>query len=62
MRERIQDFLDMGVPEVWIFSPWTRIAYVCTNRAMTEHKDGMLKLSGSQVELDVEAVFATLDE
>jgi hypothetical protein len=29
---------------------------------MTEHRQGALKLAGSQVELDVEAVFATLDE
>lgn len=60
MRERIQDFLDMGVPEVWMFDPWTRTAYVCTNDAMTEHKHGLLRLAGSQVELDVEEVFATL--
>jgi Uma2 family endonuclease len=62
MRERIQDFLDMGVPEVWIFDPWTRTAFVCTNGAMTAHKQSILRLAGSKVELDVEAVFATLDE
>lgn len=62
MRERIQDFLDMGVPEVWLFSPWTRTAYVCANGTMTEHKQGILRLAGSQLELDVEAVFATLDD
>jgi len=62
MRERIQDFLDMGVPEVWLFSPWTRTAYICTNGEMTEHRQGILKLAGSQVELNVEAVFATLDD
>jgi Uma2 family endonuclease len=62
MRERIQDFLDMGVPEVWIFSPWTRTAYVCTSAAMTEHKEGVLRFAGSSVELSVAEVFATLDE
>jgi Uma2 family endonuclease len=62
MRERVQDFLDMGVPEVWLFNPWTRTAYVCTNEAMAEYRQGALRLAGSQVELDVEAVFATLDD
>jgi len=62
MRERIQDFLDMGVPEVWIFDPWTRTAYVCTNGEMSEHKQGLLRLAGSKVEVDVEAIFATLDD
>ena len=62
MRERTQDFLDMGVPEVWIFDPWTRTAFVCTNGAMTAYKQSILRLAGSKVELDVEAVFATLEE
>lgn len=62
MRSRIQDFLDMGVPEVWIFDPAIRTAYVCTNDTMTTHKDGVLKLSGTPVELSVMDAFATLDE
>jgi len=62
IRTRAQDYFDMGVPEVWVFDPASRIAYACTNDAMTEHRQGSLKLAGSQVKLDVEAVFATLDE
>ena len=27
MRERVQDYFDMGVPAVWIFDPETRTAY-----------------------------------
>ncbi len=62
IRARAQDYFDMGVPEVWVFDPTSRIAYACTNGTMTEHRQGALKLAGSQVELDVEAIFATLDE
>ena len=61
MRERSQDYLDMGVPQIWIFDPSTRAAYICTSREMTRHTDGLLKLPGTLVELSVVEVFATLD-
>ena len=61
MRKRSQDYLDMGVPEVWMFDPSTRTAYVCTDEGTTEHTDGLLKLQGTLVELSVAEVFATLD-
>jgi Uma2 family endonuclease len=61
VRKRIQDFLDMGVPEVWIFDPPTRIVHLCANHGMTERKSGTLKLNGTKIELSIEAVFATLD-
>jgi Uma2 family endonuclease len=61
MRERSQDYLDMGVPQIWIFDPSTRIAYICTSHEMTRHTDGLLKLPGTLVELSVAEVFATLD-
>ena len=65
MRKRVQDFLDMGVAEVWIFDPETRMAYVCSGdltTPMTEHPSGTLRLHDTQIEVDVAAVFATLNE
>jgi Uma2 family endonuclease len=65
MRKRVQDFLDMGVAEVWIFDPETRTAYVCKgdlSTPMTEHQSGTLRLAGTAIEIAVEAVFATLNE
>ncbi len=62
IRERAQDYVDMGVPEVWVFDPASRIAYACTNGAMTEHREGFLNLANTLVELPVTDVFATLDE
>jgi Uma2 family endonuclease len=64
MRTRVQDFLDMGVPEVWIFDPKKRSAYVCHGDAtteMTEHTQGVLRLAGTSIEIALDAVFATLD-
>lgn len=57
MRERTQDFLDMGVPEVWIFDPQTLTAYACTPESMTDHKDGILRLVGTEIELSIAEAF-----
>jgi Uma2 family endonuclease len=65
VRKRVQDFLDMGVAEVWIFNPEKRTAYVCSgdlNTPMTEHASGTLRLAGTAIEIAVAEVFATLDE
>jgi Uma2 family endonuclease len=65
VRKRVQDFLDMGVAEVWIFDPETRTAYVCSgdlSTPMTEHQSGTLRLAGTSIEVGVAAAFATLDE
>jgi Uma2 family endonuclease len=61
MRKRCQDYLDMGVPEVWIFNPETRTAHVCNSSATTEHKTGTLRLAGTKIELSIADAFATLD-
>jgi hypothetical protein len=61
MRKRVQDFFDMGVKDIWIFDPETRIAHVCTASAMTERKRGTLRVAGTKIELSLEEVFSTLD-
>lgn len=60
MRRRAQDYFDMGVPEVWIFDPQTRTAYVCTAESMTEQAEGILRLTGTEIELSIAEVFKPL--
>jgi len=61
-RQRAEDYLRMGVPEVWIFDPATRTAYVLRGSEMTEQREGVLKLAGTAIELDLVTLFAVLDE
>ena len=60
MRRRAQDYFDMGVPEVWIFDPQARTAYVCTAESMAEQTEGILRLTGSKVELSIAEIFKPL--
>lgn len=59
---RAQDYLRMGVPEVWIFDPETRTAYILSGEEMIEQRGGVLKLPGTAIELDLAKLFAVLDE
>ncbi len=61
MRRRVQDFLNMGVPAIWILDPQTRTAYVCVGEEMREQRDGSLRVEGTAIEVEVGEIFATLD-
>jgi Uma2 family endonuclease len=62
MVERVHDFLNMGVRQVWIFDPRLRSAMVCEGAAMVEHTAGQLALPGTQMTIDLAEVFRVLDE
>jgi Uma2 family endonuclease len=61
-RTRAQDYLNMGVREVWIFDPEMRTTYILHGDVMTEQREGVLKLAGTAIELDLAALFGVLDE
>jgi Uma2 family endonuclease len=61
MRQRCEDYLRMGVPEVWIFDPQGRTAYRLTSEDMTEHRVGELRLAGTPIVVDLTSLFAVLD-
>jgi Uma2 family endonuclease len=60
IRKRARDFFNMGVPEIWVFDPPTQTVYVCLPDSMTEHRDGVLRLEGTPVELSLAEVFKAL--
>ena len=62
MRERVRDFLDMGVREVWIVDPASRSILICAGNIMTEQREGALTLEGTPIHIPVSEIFATLDE
>ena len=62
MRERCRDFLQMGVPEVWIFDPEERSAFVVTEHEGTEKREGTFALAGTEMRINLAEIFAVLDE
>jgi Uma2 family endonuclease len=49
VQESVQDYLDFGVPCVWIVNPATRRGFVCTSEAMVEARDGVLRVAGTPI-------------
>ena len=59
LRSKCQDYLRMGVPAVWIFDTAHETAYLLTSDTFVEVREGKLRVEGTVVEIDVQAVFAT---
>lgn len=62
MRRRCEDYLRMGVPEVWIVDPQARVVFVMDPDGFRERSEGTLGLQGVPFRLDIQSIFATLDE
>jgi Uma2 family endonuclease len=62
MREKIRDYLEMGVRQVWLFDPSSRSAMPCAGNTMTEQREGALRLPGTAIEVALAEIFSVLDE
>ncbi len=52
IRTKCQDYLRMGVPEVWVLDPERKLAHVLRSGSDTEIFEGILEFRGIQVSLD----------
>jgi Uma2 family endonuclease len=55
--ERLDDYLNMGVPNIWIIDPLTRRGYRYTSEGFLEAKDGVLRTSRSDIALPLASLF-----
>jgi len=62
MRERLDDYLNFGVANVWILEPVSRKAWVCTPNGFLEPEGGALPAAGSPVHLPLAEIFTDLDQ
>lgn len=54
------DYLRMGVEHIWLLDPMRRVAYTFDAQGLHE-QEGELAIAGTDIRLDVEALFARLD-
>jgi Uma2 family endonuclease len=58
MKERLDDYLAMGVPHVWLLDPATRQAYTVTAAAgLREVKEDVLKTTNPDFEIPLRELF-----
>ncbi len=58
---RVQDFLTMGVPKVWIVDPELRTIHVCAGDTLTSHREGELPVPQTPITVPLAEVFRVLD-
>ena len=61
-KERVRDYLDMGVPEVWILDPERRSVTICAGLTTVEHTEGNLVVPQTPVQLTIADIFSALDD
>jgi Uma2 family endonuclease len=62
VRERVEDYIAMGVKNNWVIDPWKRLGYYGTAQGFTPTDDGQLKIQGTPIEISLASVFSELDE
>ena len=62
LQERVDDYLSMGVENVWAIDPWKRLAYYASRRKFEQPEDGVLRVQGTAIKIVLADVFAELDE
>jgi Uma2 family endonuclease len=62
MREKVRDYLEMGVPEVWIVDGPSRTVTVCKGITAVEQSEGTLAVPRTPIKLAIAEIFGVLDE
>jgi Uma2 family endonuclease len=55
--ERLDDYLAMGVPNVWVIEPHTRRGYIYNADGFLEAKDGVLRAANSEIAVPLAGIF-----
>ncbi len=61
LQQRVQDYAEMGVPNIWVVDPWNRVAYYASAQGYLQPTDGMLRLPGTEVAISLEQMFHELE-
>ena len=62
IRERVDDYLLMGVRTVWVIDPRRRKAYFSTSEGSPLPANQALVVEGTEIAVSVSAIFAELDD
>jgi Uma2 family endonuclease len=62
IQKRVNDYVAMGVENVWAIDPWKRLGYYASTRGFQQPEDGVLRVSGTTITISLAEAFAELDE
>ena len=57
LEEKINDYLEFGVPYIWVINPETRRAYVHTPEGSHEVTDDVLRAESAEIDVPLSQIF-----
>jgi Uma2 family endonuclease len=61
LEDKVDDYIAVGVGNIWVLDPVKRRAYVCTKGCFKEPEAGILAIPGSPIQIPLKDLFADLD-
>jgi len=61
IRDRVEDYLRMGVANIWVMDPLQHLAYQASANGY-EQMQGVIAIAGTPVQIDLDNVFQELDD
>jgi len=61
IEDKVDDYIAVGVGNIWVLDPAKRRAYICTKGSFKEPEEGILVVSGSPIQIPLKDLFADLD-
>ena len=62
LQDRVDDYAALGVQHIWAIDPWKRRGWVASTRGFEQPADGILRISGTPIQITLAEIFAELDE
>ena len=62
LQDRVNDYAGLGVKHIWAIDPWKRLGYLASTAGFQRPEDGVLRISGTPIEVKLADLFAELDE
>jgi len=62
LQQRVDDYVALGVENIWIIDPLGRRAYLASNKGFQEIANGELVVAGTPIHISLAELFADLDE
>jgi Uma2 family endonuclease len=61
MQARVDDYLTLGVQNIWLLDPATRRAYICDRAGFHQPQSGVLEVANTPITIPLADLFAELD-
>ncbi len=62
LQDRVGDYVQMGVQNIWAIDPWKRRGYDAGSRGFERAIDGVLQIEGTPILVNLAELFAEADE